>query len=112
MKVLLVLGSAASVLAANACPPSDCTKAPLKNNKVCDTSLSPTERAAALVAAMTQSEKIANLVRQAASFSPCPVPGLPRLTPIQQVPRRLPSRPQLLQLVERGTPRCCRRTGH
>jgi len=62
--VLLVLGSAASVLAANACPPSDCSKAPLKNNKVCDTSLSPTARAAALVAAMTQSEKIVNLVRQ------------------------------------------------
>jgi xylan 1,4-beta-xylosidase len=65
MKALLVLGAAVSVLAANACPPSDCSKAPLKNNKICDTSLSPTERAAALVAAMTQSEKIVNLVRQA-----------------------------------------------
>ena len=63
MKVLLLLGSAVSVLAANACPPSDCGKAPLKNNKVCDRSLTPTERAAALVAAMTQSEKMANLVR-------------------------------------------------
>jgi len=69
MKLLLILGSAASVLAANACPPSDCSKAPLKNNKVCDTSLSPTDRAAALVAAMTQSEKIVNLVRQVACFS-------------------------------------------
>jgi xylan 1,4-beta-xylosidase len=63
MKAFLVLGSAASVLAGTACPPSDCSKAPLKSNKVCDTSLSPTERAAGLVAAMSQSEKIANLVR-------------------------------------------------
>ncbi|KAK0752952.1 beta-xylosidase [Schizothecium vesticola] len=69
MKAFLVLGSAASVLAANACPPSDCSKAPLKNNKVCDTSLSPTERAASLVAAMTQSEKIANLVSKSPGVS-------------------------------------------
>jgi hypothetical protein len=72
MKAFLVLGSAASVLAANACPPSDCSKTPLKNNKVCDTSLSPTDRAAALVAAMTQSEKMANLLRQTFAPQTCP----------------------------------------
>ncbi|KAM7216124.1 beta-xylosidase [Rhypophila decipiens] len=67
---LLVLGSSvASVLAANACPPSDCSKAPLKNNKVCDRSLSPTERAAALVAAMSRDEKIVNLVSKSPGVS-------------------------------------------
>jgi hypothetical protein len=64
MKVLLVIGSAALALAGQACPLSDCTKSPLKDNKVCDTSLSPTQRAAALVSAMTLNEKIVNLVRQ------------------------------------------------
>ena len=41
----------------------DCTKAPLTSNKVCDTKLSPRERATALVAAMQTSEKLANIVR-------------------------------------------------
>ncbi|KAK4445895.1 glycoside hydrolase family 3 protein [Podospora aff. communis PSN243] len=71
MKALLVLGSAAAVLAQNACPPSDCSKAPLSNNKVCDRTLSPTARAAALVAAMTRDEKIVNLVSKS--------PGVARL---------------------------------
>ena len=52
----LALGVTAGVL-------PDCTKEPLKSNKVCDTTASPGERAAALVAAMQQSEKLANLVR-------------------------------------------------
>ena len=43
----------------------DCTNGPLKSNKICDTSATPAERAAALVAAMTQQEKLANLVRYA-----------------------------------------------
>lgn len=65
-QLTVILGSVVTaVLAANACPPSDCNKAPLKNNKVCDRSLTPTERAAALVAAMTRDEKILNLVRYA-----------------------------------------------
>jgi beta-D-xylosidase 4 len=35
----------------------------LKSNKICDTKATPAERAAALVSAMTQDEKLANLVR-------------------------------------------------
>lgn len=41
----------------------DCTKEPLSKNGICDTSLSPSQRAAALVAALTPQEKVGNLVR-------------------------------------------------
>jgi beta-D-xylosidase 4 len=41
----------------------DCIDGPLKSNKICDASIDPSERAAALVAAMSQQEKLANLVR-------------------------------------------------
>jgi beta-D-xylosidase 4 len=41
----------------------DCTEGPLAENKVCDRSLPPAERAAALVDALTNEEKLANLVR-------------------------------------------------
>jgi beta-D-xylosidase 4 len=41
----------------------DCVNGPLKSNKICDTSADPAERVAALVAAMTPEEKLANLVR-------------------------------------------------
>ena len=41
----------------------DCSKDPLKSNKVCDTAASPADRAAALVGAMKQEEKLANIVR-------------------------------------------------
>jgi beta-D-xylosidase 4 len=41
----------------------DCASGPLKSNKICDTTASPPERAAALVAAMQQQEKLDNLVR-------------------------------------------------
>jgi len=41
----------------------DCAAGPLKSNKICDITASPTERAAALVAAMQQQEKLDNLVR-------------------------------------------------
>lgn len=41
----------------------DCTKGPLSKNGICDTSLSPAKRAAALVAALTPEEKVGNLVR-------------------------------------------------
>ncbi|KAF3011532.1 hypothetical protein E8E14_009984 [Neopestalotiopsis sp. 37M] len=49
----------------------DCTRDPLCSNAVCDTSLSPQERAAALVADLTIDEKLTNLVEEA--------PGVPRL---------------------------------
>ena len=41
----------------------DCTNEPLKSNKSCDVNADPAERAAALVAAMYQQEKLVNLVR-------------------------------------------------
>ncbi len=41
----------------------DCSKDPLKSSKVCDTTASPPDRAAALVKLMKQEEKLANLVR-------------------------------------------------
>ncbi|KAK3305651.1 glycoside hydrolase superfamily [Chaetomium strumarium] len=40
----------------------DCVNGPLAANKVCDRTLSPAQRAAALVAAMTNEEKLQNLV--------------------------------------------------
>ena len=41
----------------------DCTNGPLAKNKVCDRSLPPAQRAAALVDALTNEEKLQNLVR-------------------------------------------------
>jgi beta-D-xylosidase 4 len=41
----------------------DCQHGPLAQNKVCDSTLSPADRAAALVAALTNEEKLQNLVR-------------------------------------------------
>jgi hypothetical protein len=41
----------------------DCRNELLAKNKVCDTSLSPVDRAAALVAAMNFDEKLQNIVR-------------------------------------------------
>ncbi|KAF2738056.1 beta-xylosidase [Polyplosphaeria fusca] len=41
----------------------DCSSGPLKSNKICDTTADPAARAAALVAAMQQQEKLDNLVR-------------------------------------------------
>ncbi|KAJ0158456.1 putative exo-1,4-beta-xylosidase bxlB [Colletotrichum tanaceti] len=49
----------------------DCGRDPLCSNDVCDESLPPRERAAALVAALTVREKLDNLVNEA--------PGVPRL---------------------------------
>ena len=40
----------------------DCVTGPLSNNTVCDPNAPPAARAAALVAAMTDSEKVVNLV--------------------------------------------------
>ena len=41
----------------------DCTSGPLKFNVVCDTKVAPEARASALVAAMSNSGKLANLVK-------------------------------------------------
>ncbi|KAL2165694.1 hypothetical protein VTG60DRAFT_3980 [Thermothelomyces hinnuleus] len=49
----------------------DCTKPPLSDIKVCDRTLPEAERAAALVAALTDGEKLQNLVSKA--------PGAPRI---------------------------------
>lgn len=40
----------------------DCVNGPLKDNKICDVNATPTERAAALVAAMETEEKLDNLM--------------------------------------------------
>jgi hypothetical protein len=41
----------------------DCTSGPLKSNLVCSTSATPEARAKALVAAMSNGEKLANLIK-------------------------------------------------
>lgn len=41
----------------------DCANGPLRSNVVCDTSAAPEARAAALVAAMNNNEKLANLIK-------------------------------------------------
>jgi beta-D-xylosidase 4 len=41
----------------------DCVNGPLATNKICDRGASPPERAAALVAAMEDTEKLDNLMR-------------------------------------------------
>jgi beta-D-xylosidase 4 len=41
----------------------DCVNGPLAANKICDKNASPPERAAALVAAMEDTEKLDNLMR-------------------------------------------------
>ena len=41
----------------------DCISGPLASNKICDKNASPPERAAALVAAMEDQEKLDNLMR-------------------------------------------------
>lgn len=41
----------------------DCANGPLKSNLVCDSSAAPEARAAALVATMSNTEKLANLIK-------------------------------------------------
>lgn len=41
----------------------DCVNGLLKTNKVCDKTATPSERAAALVSAMTADEKLVNIIR-------------------------------------------------
>jgi len=61
----ILLGAATVAVAQNAAFQKypDCKNGPLAKIKVCDTTLSPPERAAALVAALTNEEKLQNLVR-------------------------------------------------
>ncbi|KAL8295568.1 hypothetical protein RB597_009295 [Gaeumannomyces tritici] len=58
-------GAAAQYTSAPFQPFPDCVGGLLASNKVCDRSLSPSERAAALVAALNVTEKMANLVSNA-----------------------------------------------
>src|SRR4051812_36763235 len=51
----------------------DCANGPLKSNQVCNTSASPETRASALVAAMSNSEKLANLVKYDTNPLPSPL---------------------------------------
>ena len=60
--ISLVIVASLIPLAIGAVGP-DCISGPLKSNKICDVDADPSERAAALVAAMRQQEKLANLVR-------------------------------------------------
>ena len=48
----------------------DCANGPLKSNLVCDSSAAPEARAAALVASMSNSEKLANLIKLRLQPSP------------------------------------------
>jgi len=41
----------------------DCVNGPLKDNKICDLTASPRERAEGLISALTVQEKLDNLVR-------------------------------------------------
>ncbi|KAK4446092.1 glycosyl hydrolase family 3 N-terminal domain-containing protein [Podospora aff. communis PSN243] len=60
----VLLGAAGVAVAQNAAFQSypDCKNGLLAKNKVCDVTLSPPERAAALVAAMTNEEKLQNII--------------------------------------------------
>ena len=59
----LVLGAAGAVNAQYFAPFPDCVNGLLASNKVCDATLSPPARAAALVAALTIDEKLQNIIR-------------------------------------------------
>jgi xylan 1,4-beta-xylosidase len=59
LAALTVSGSAASI----GFTYPDCVNGPLKANTVCNTSVAPAARATALVAAMQNSEKLANLYK-------------------------------------------------
>ncbi|KAF1995577.1 glycoside hydrolase family 3 protein [Amniculicola lignicola CBS 123094] len=53
----------------------NCISGPLKSNKICDVDAEPAERAAALVAAMSQQEKLANLVSKSPGASRLGLPA-------------------------------------
>ncbi|KAK3326815.1 glycoside hydrolase superfamily [Apodospora peruviana] len=74
---IFVLGAARLVVAQNQAFQSypDCEKGLLANNKVCDATLSPPERAAALVAALNNEEKLANLVSKSKGASRIGLPA-------------------------------------
>lgn len=62
VRATMLLALVEAALAGPYTPP-DCTKEPLASNGICDSTLLPPERAAALVAAMDPEDKVANLVR-------------------------------------------------
>jgi xylan 1,4-beta-xylosidase len=62
LSTLVLLGASLASTTYAAIGP-DCANGPLKSNKICDVKASPSERAAALVAAMQTQEKLDNLVR-------------------------------------------------
>ena len=74
MKALRVLGLSAAVWALDLPFQTypDCSNGLLASNKVCDRTLSPVQRAAALVAAMTNAEKLQNLIRCVRLCGRCP----------------------------------------
>ncbi|KEZ41623.1 putative exo-1,4-beta-xylosidase xlnD [Scedosporium apiospermum] len=72
--LMLVLVTSVTVTAQNQRFP-DCTSGNLAGNAVCNTSLPPSERAAALVAAMTAEEKLQNLVSKANGASRLGLPA-------------------------------------
>jgi beta-D-xylosidase 4 len=57
---------ALSLVSSTAAIGPDCVNGPLASNKICDKNASPPERAAALVAAMEDKEKLDNLMRYCA----------------------------------------------
>ena len=61
-----VLGAAGAINAQYFAPFPDCANGLLASNKVCDATLSPPARAAALVAALTVDEKLQNIIRYVA----------------------------------------------
>lgn len=63
--------------------PPDCSKEPLASNGICDTTLSPSARAAALVEAMRPQDKVNNLVRSVRYYK-CPPGDRVILIPLQQ----------------------------
>jgi beta-D-xylosidase 4 len=63
LSALVVLGASL----ANAAIGPDCANGPLKDNKICDVTAAPAERAAALVEAMQTNEKLDNLMRCAST---------------------------------------------
>jgi len=66
LAVLAVLALSAPALAGITYP--DCAGGSLKSNLVCNTSATPEARAKALVAAMSNSDKLANLIKSVAPF--------------------------------------------
>ncbi len=63
ISIVLVLFTSLSIPARSGVTYPDCVGGPLKANLVCDTSATAEARATALVAAMSNSDKLNNLVK-------------------------------------------------